>query len=75
MARASFAVLQMGLPRVLKDVLMRAAIPVRRPTARSSAWSQGSSVPSTDWWRAVPSRWPSAGDFARAASRTERARC
>mmetsp|Transcript_58704 Transcript_58704/g.165652 ORF Transcript_58704/g.165652 Transcript_58704/m.165652 type:complete len:305 (+) Transcript_58704:261-1175(+) len=49
---------------------MSAASPVLRPTASSSAWTQGSSSAPTDWWRAVPSRWASAGKRSRASGRT-----
>ena len=44
--------------------------PVRFPTAISRAWIQGSSVHATDWCRAVPSKWESAGKLRRVSGNT-----
>ena len=66
-ASASRAVLRMGRPFVLKDVLMSAAQPERRLTAWRSAWSQGSASRVATWGRAVPSKWAMPGSAAAAA--------
>lgn len=59
------------VPLELKLVLISAARPVHDPTARSRAWTQGSSPLLTDWCRAVPSKCTMAGNLARTASYQE----
>ena len=67
-ASASRAVLRIGFPRALKDVLMRTAQPVRAFTASNNLWSQASSVGATVCGRAVPSKWTMSGSAAAAAA-------
>mmetsp|Transcript_930 Transcript_930/g.3695 ORF Transcript_930/g.3695 Transcript_930/m.3695 type:complete len:237 (+) Transcript_930:68-778(+) len=74
MRSASAARLRIGLPRTLKEVLMRTAQPVRALTARRSALRKASPEeeeapsPPTIWGRAVPSKCRIAGSASAAAA-------